>query len=439
MDRLTPAFQRGRRRASMRRLWRYLAGSGRRSAHPDGVAEGAAASAMKPLKPVDQLQPERISGLLGRWRCDESLEASLLRRIKPRSRFVLIGLAATILLLILAFLNDSLTYPRGMRTAVGLILHPAPAPAHVSLALLQDPVGLIADLVTLLTPVLFAEQATAIQLFNQANERNIAYRADSLDRDRINAEVSTTNDHFSAVGSPRSSFVFLVASAGLSAVVIYLIDSWGLFPSWNKTNLSAGVWMRRVYVGWWANPHSHILLTIALWALGCYFFYFVLKQVAMGAFFAVYIKRISLLHFGVSPNMSANTDGFWGLRQVRRFMLATYSSSLCHTIMVLAILVVWLPFNAFTVFIVALILVINVLVVIYPSVVGSVGARDEKIRYAQHVLGGDQTPADKVALVEQIWNRPNLPFQPRSALTAITIYLVFPLLLAIGSQLLTSY
>jgi hypothetical protein len=289
----------------------------------------------------------------------------------------------------------------------------------------------------LLTPVLFAEQVSAIQVFNQTNERNIAYRADSLDCEPINAEVRAANSHFSAIGSRNSSIGFLVASAAFSAYVNYLINKWGLFPSWNKTNLSAEIWRQRVHAGWWANPHSHVLLAIALWALGTYFFYFVLKQVAMGAFFAVYIKRIALLDFGVSPNMSANTDGFWGLRPMRRFMIATYSSSVGHTIMILGILLVWLPFNAFTVIIVAMILVINVLVVIYPSVVGGAGARDEKTRFAKHVLGGAQTPTpDEASLIEQIWMRPNLPFRARSGLSALTIYLVFPLLLAIGSQLL---
>lgn len=441
MDRHTSAAPRDRRGAGVRRLWRYLAGSRTPSADPGGDA-GAVPPGTRPRVPaprLERLEPEKTSGLLGRWAYDDSLDsaASILRRIKPRSRFVLIGLAVAILFLILASFGHCLTNPNGVRTTIGLILNPGPAPAVISLPLLQDPVGIVAIAMTLLTPVLFAEQVSAIQVFNQTNERNIAYRVLSLDCAHINDEVRRVNKHFSAIGGRGSSTGFLAASAVFSSAIIYLINKWGLFPSWNKTDLTAEVWRRRVYAGWWANPHSHLPLAIVLWLLGCYFFYFVLKQVTMGAFFAVYIKRISHLRFGVSPNMSANTDGFWGLRPMRRFMVATYSSTVCHTAIVLGILVVWLPFNAFTVFILAMTITINALVVIYPSVVGSAGARDEKMRFAEHHLADAQTPTDAEAtLVDQIWSRPNLPFRARSALTAVMIYLVFPLLLAIGAQLL---
>ena len=171
------------------------------------------------------LQPEQISGLLGRWH-----GASFLMRMKPRTRFVLIGLGAAVVLLILAYLDRGLTSPRGVRTTIGVILNPASRPVQVSLALLQDPVGLVAFAVTLLTPVLFAEQVTAIQEFNPANEGNIGYRADSLECEQITEQIERANNRFRRIGGRAGSVLVLVLSAACSSIVNYLINRRGLFP-----------------------------------------------------------------------------------------------------------------------------------------------------------------------------------------------------------------
>lgn len=346
-------------------------------------------------------------------------------------------MTATAILLVLSYLDGGLTNPPGVRTAIGLIINPAPFPARISLAMLQDPVGLITIAISLLTPILFATQVSAIQRFNSTNEGNISYRAATLDCGWINHEVKLANDHFRSIGSRTASATVLLLSAMLSTLFVYLINSWGPYTSWNKTDLVTSVWRRRVYAGWWANPHSHLILAIALWCLGCYFFYFIIKQVTMGAYFAIYVHRISARKFGVCPNLKANTDGFWGLLPMRRFMQATYSSALGHTIMVLGILVVWLPFSAFTVFVLTLLITINALVVIYPSAVGYAEAYSEKILFIEDLLKGHQEPtADEAARIARVWDTQTLPFRPGSALTALTIYLLFPLLLAIVSKLL---
>lgn len=416
------------------RLLRRIPGARTRPASP-AVAAGGAALDRRPLVVsgrLDPLEPELISGLLGRWH-----GSSFLARTKPRTRFLLIGLAAAALVVILAFIDKGLTNPKGVRPAIGLIINPARSPARVSLALLQDPVGLIAIVVPLLTPILFAVQVTAIQQFNPANERNITYRAGSLKYEKINQQVKKTNERFRRIGSGPGSFLVLLPSAAFSGLVSYLINRWGLFPSWNKTKLTNTAWQNRVYAGWWANPHSHLVLAIALGSLGCYFFYVVIKQVYMGVCFAIYLVQVVDYDFGLCANLSANTDGFWGMLPARRFMQATYSSALGHTIMVVGILVVWLPFNAFTVYVLALLLAINILVVIYPSVVGYAAAYREKTCFVDHILGGHAAPtAEDTALIERVWEMRTLPFRIGSGLTAITIYLLFPLLLAAASRLL---
>jgi len=389
----------------------------------------------RPMLPTGRLavlQPEQISGLLGRWH-----GTSFPGRMKPRTRFLLLGLAAAFIFLALAYIDRGLTNPRGIRTAIGVIINPASNPGRVSLALLQDPVGLVAIAVTLLTPILFAGQVTAIQEFNPANEANIGYRASTLECEQINEQVRKANEHFRSIGGAGGSLLVLALSAALSSMINYLINKWGLFPSWNKTDLTNGEWARRVYAGWWANPHSHVILTIALGCLGWYFFYFVIKQVYMGIWFAAYMHEIAQWRFGLCPNLRANTDGFWGMLPARRFMQATYSSALGHTIMVVGILAVWLPFNAFTVYVLALLLAINLLVVIYPSAVGYAAAYREKIYFVDYVLGLHEEPtADDAAQIERVWSTRTLPFKIGSGLTAVTVYLLFPLLLAAASRIL---
>jgi hypothetical protein len=387
---------------------------------------------------LKQLEPRQISGLLGRWpQKDPDSEAYILRRIQPRTRFVLIGLVAAVLVFCLAAFSYALRAPAGVPTAIGLIFNPVPKPAQVSLPLLQDPVGLIAIVMTLLGPILFTEQVLAIGDFNRTNEQNISYRIHSLDCRAINREVDLANKRFRFIGRSDVSVLVLLLSAALSLGIDYLFRRWGLFPNWNKTNLSNAAWRSRVYAGWWANPHSHLILAIALWILGCYFFYFIIKQVYMGAIFAVYMHKVTRLDFGVSPNMTANTDGFWGLSTTRSFMLATYSSVLGHTIMFVGILIVWLPFNAFTIATVAVVTIINSAEVIYPTSVGHVGARREKIHSVNRILSEAQPPTTAmISRIDAIWDRPLLPVRVRSTLTTVTVSLFFPLFLAAVSKLI---
>lgn len=381
------------------------------------------AAIFKPIKPIFKPIKPMIRFVLG---------------FEPKTRLVLIGLAATAIFFCLAYADGGLTSPARIPTAIGLIIHPVPKPAQVSLPLLQDPVGLIVIVMTLVTPILLAQQVHAIGVFNETNERNIDYRSKRLSDGKINREVGRANTWFRRIGSRRWSVGILAGSALASYGVDVLFHRWGLFSNWNRTELSSATWRRRVYIGWWANPDHHFLLAVALWALGCYFFYFVTKQVWMGALFAIYIQRIKALEFGVSPNMRANVDGLWGLSEVRGFMLATYTSSLCHTLMIVGILIIWLPFNAFTLLMIALVTIINAVEVIYPTRVGHVGAVKEKVYYVRHLLGKDarQPSQDQVQQVQAVWDRPLLPFRVRSTLTTVTVSLLFPLVLALASRLI---
>jgi hypothetical protein len=384
---------------------------------------------------LDALQPEMMGGLFGRR---PSLVAkSVLKPFQPRTRFLFIALAATGFFLIAAVLDHGLTNPKGIQTALALLVEQTKKPKHIGLPLLQDPIALITLVMTLAAPIFCSEQVRAIRDFNAMNECNIGYRIKDLDAETINSYTATANGQFKLLGSRWISSLLFLVSAVLSLIINYLIWRWGLFASWNRTLLPVLTWRREVYAGWWANVDAHRPLAIILGCLGCYFFYFVIKQLLMGGIFAVYVHRVMLHGFGVAPNMAVNSDGYWGLRPLRHFMQMTYASTLGHLIMILGVLLIWLPFSAFTILIVTTVIIANALVVIYPSAVALTGVISEKTSFVAHLQKDSQiTPQDRTAMIDKVWSTPNLPFKVRSTLTAATVYLLIPLLLALVSSLL---
>ncbi len=383
---------------------------------------------------LDPLEPELIGGLFGRR--PSVAESSSLAKLRPRTRFILLALAGVCIVISVAAVDHALTNPSGVQTALALFTGQSERPRRIGLPLSQDPVGLIAIAMTLAGPIFCCEQVRAIRGFNAMNERNMAYRMKTLDVVAINSQTARTNRHFKAVGNRATSILLFLVSGAASLGTDYLIRRWGLFGSWNYTLLSRTTWRREVYAGWWANPHSHFPLAIVLWCVGVFFFYFLIKQLLMGGIFALFVHRVMALDFGVTPNMAANTDGYWGLRPLRRFMEVTYSSTLGHFIMIMGILVVWLPFGAFTILMLLTVMVINILVVIYPSQVALTGAVSEKIHFVAHITGSRRARSEREAVIERVWSTPNLPFRFRSTLTAATIYFLVPVLLALVSSLL---
>jgi hypothetical protein len=344
---------------------------------------------------------------------------------------MIIGLAITVILVILAVIDNSLIGSEDIPTVLRVLIDPVKHPARVSLALLQDPVAIIAIAMTLATPVLCAGQVTAIKGFNAMNEQNISYRIHLLNIDEINKHVAHANAEFCKVGSRSFSIVLAIVSLILSFLFDWLIHYWQLLAGWNPTSLNSSTWRHEVYTGWWANPQEHLLMAIAFWLVGGYFFYFLNKQLRMGLVFALYARRVMSLDFGVSPDMRTNTDGYWGLRLLRHFMQTTYSSTLGHFIMVLGILLFWLPLGGFTILIGLVVMVINASVVIYPSVIASAGSVQEKKKYVAFVARSGRSRADREAMIDKVWATPNLPFHLRSTFTAAILYLLIPLLLAV--------
>jgi hypothetical protein len=397
---------------------------------------------------INQLQPEKIGNLFDdAGPSGDSTSAGNeqstffdgifgLEKFRPRNRFLLVGVAWIIVILAVGLCDHALVAPPGVPTVIQVLINPQNPPHKISLALLQDPIAIIAISMTLATPILCAEQVRAIKIFNAMNENNIAYRMHRLDIFAINEHVAKANKKFEMLGRSGASGLLLGVSLSVSFVVDLLLYQWGLFAGWNYTSLSDTTWRQEVYKGWWANFPEHLPMAIVFWLLGGYLFYFVGKQLWMGFAFATYARQAMLLDFCVSPNMRTDTDGYLGLRPLRHFMQTTYGSTLGHFTMVLGILVVWLPFSVYTVLAVIAVLIINLLVVIYPSVIASSGAVIEKKQYVAYVARSSRPQADRDAVIEKVWATPNLPFHLRSSFTAATLYVLIPLLLAVVSRLL---
>lgn len=382
------------------------------------------------------LEPELIGGIFGRK--PSLAESSPLGRLRPRARLVLIALAGAIVILLLAGLEGALLPKSGVPSALLLLFKPKKTHlSTVALPLMEDPVGLIVIAMVLATPIFCYEQLDSIRNFVPMNERNIKYRFATLQVDLINQYAARANKRYLRIGSRGNTIAVLLVSGAASFVLDVFISRLGLLASWNPSTLSTTAWRKLVYAGWWGSPARHIALAAVIWLLGTYFFYFLYKQLVVGFIFTLYVRSVLHLDFGVTPNMSYNSDGYWGLRPLRYFMQWTYCSTLGDFVMTLGMFVIWFPFGIGTVLVVLAVMFINSVTVIYPSLLAMRGTIREKELYVLHIMQSRLARADRTTAIDNVWSSPSLPFHIRSTLTAATIYLLIPLLLALVSSLLT--
>lgn len=388
---------------------------------------------------LDNLHPELIGGLFGR-------PSSRLSRLgTPETRFLTIACLWAIVLLALAIIQHVLTLHKGS-SAFGILITAPGRIGQVQLPLSQDPVAIAFILVTFFTPIFCAKQVQAIKNVVQMNEENFNSRPSHLQEQgppihELNARIAQINRIFSIVGSRYFSLLLLLLSAFISYIIYVRLLAKGLLQSWNATRVDSATWAIKVYTGWWANYGHHQLLAIVLWALGGYLFYFLLKQLILGALFANYAGyATNKLRFGIVPNMDFNSDGYWGLLPLRRFMQWTYVSTVAHFIATLGVFIVWLPFSQLTVALAATVMLANTLVVFHPSSLAYRSIVDSKSSYVKDVAACDKlTGEEKEKYYTRIWEMPNLPFRTRSAFTAVTAYFLLPLLLAVVSSFITRH
>ncbi|MFF5303606.1 hypothetical protein ACFY5F_30050 [Streptomyces sp. NPDC013161] len=348
--------------------------------------------------------------------------------LTAKTKILLISLVSSITLLGLAEAGDALVSSAGTddRWALGYLFSGNAEPSGVTLFLLQDPAGLIVLAVVFVTPIFCCQQVQAIADFVRMNERNGgAERLSAEQIGRLNRLVDRTNKWFGALGR-RAVSAAIMATMAIGTTSLYVfVNTHGLMQTWNPTRLSDSVWRSEVYTGWWANRHTHPELALALCAAGTYAFYFLAKQLVMGVVFTVYLYRSEAIGFGVTPNMKFDSDGFQGLRPLRQFMLWTYGSALAHLIGLLVLFMVWLPAASWMVFIVLGVMVVDMLVIVYPSSIGyhsALAVKQAHVKLLYQTLSGEECGA----AIAQVWAGPVLPVTTRKAMTGIVAYLLVP-------------
>jgi hypothetical protein len=383
---------------------------------------------------VRPLEPELVGGLFGR--SGSVVAGSFLRRTAPKVRFLLLGLGGLLTLLVLGGAQRALVGDPGTTAAIGLVFgtgHPA---RTVTLGFLQDPVGIVDVLVSLATPIFCAEQIDAIRAFVPANLRNLRHSNRTLDEAALNAVIARANRQFAIIGSRTVSVLLFAACVTVTIEIYALFPRGGVLASWLGPRINGRPAAAVVYDGWWANASRHTLLAVALCVITVYLFYFLAKQIAMGVVFALFATRAAALDFGAIQDLRINSDGYWGLRNLRHFMMWTYGSTLSHFVATLGVFVIWLPFGQWTIMLIVVVMIVNCVVVIYPSVVAYKSSVAEKTAFANEVLASAATQKEKDTLVEKMWNRPHLPFRTASTFTAAFVYVLAPLSLALVSSLL---
>ncbi len=296
-----------------------------------------------------------------------------------------------------------------------------------SLALFQDPAGLVILAVVFVTPVFCCQQVQAIAAFVQMNERNGGTEK-LLDEEvrRLNDLVRQTNRWFRWLGRWWVSLALLLAMASGTLLLYRYVDSYGLMETWNPTDVSDTAWRTAVYDGWWGNWHRHPELAVALCVAGTHAFYVLSKQLVMGVVFTVYLYRSDLLGFGVTPNMRYDSDGFQGLRPLRQFILWTYGSALAHMIGLLVLFMIWLPARPWMVFILLVVMLVDMLVIVYPSSIGYHSALTVKKDHVRYLYDHEPPGDTRNAAIAQVWSKPVLPVTTRKATTGIFLYLLAP-------------
>lgn len=350
-------------------------------------------------------------------------------RLTPKTRILLISLASSIVLMGLAEAGGVLWAPTDAdrRWALDYLFSENDELSGVSLSLLQDLPGVIVLSVVLVTPVFCCQQVQAIANFVRMNERNGG--AEHLSPEqirRLNRLIRRTNQWFGVLGRRDVSVAIMVVMAIGTASLYASVDSHGLMETWNPTTLPDSVWRSEVYAGWWANWTTHPELAVALCAAGAYAFYFLTKQLGMGVIFTFYLYRSAALGFGVTPNMRFDSDGFQGLRPVRQFMLWTYGAALAHLVGLLIVFVVWLPAAPWMVLVVVGVMLMDMLVIVYPSSIGYHSALAVKQAHVRSLFESDLPDGERDAAIAQIWSVPVLPVTTRKATTGIILYLLVP-------------
>lgn len=379
------------------------------------------------------LAPQHVSGLLsGR---STILRRLALDRLTPAQRVAGLSLAYILLLIVVTSIEDTL-FPHGANAlGVALLNHPWSPTQMLSFSLLEDPVSILAITAAFLTPFICLRQAEAMAEMIAVHRENIHYRIADFNWRPVHDVTERANRRFGSIGTRLGSLVCLAVAASLVLPLLNLVRTQGLLYNFRPEAITQSQWHEVVLGGWWSNSlGSHPLSALMIDLAGVVLYYFVVKQLALGLVFVNWIKGITAAGFGTFENLAFNSDGYWGMRVIRRLFQWTYASALLHLGLSLLVIALWLPLRPVTVVVALIITVADALFVVYPTMTTLRGVALERRMYVQHLR--TKRNGDKEKAIEAVWKRPMLPFRLRASVSAALVYFLLPTAVVIlGSRL----
>lgn len=385
------------------------------------------------MTPPFDLNPTAIASIFGRP--SAVLKALRLDRLTPVERILALAFTYTVLLILATSLEGTFFLSDRSALSVGLLNDPWKPQQALSLPLQSDPVSLLAIASAFLTPFFCFRQAEAMEEMVSVHKSNIVYRDCDVDWGSVDRATVLANRRFRAIGTKLGSVLCLAVAMALVLPLLHLVREVGPLAEFRADGVSAQEWHEAVQEAWWANSlDRHPLGSLMLDACGVLLYYAVVKQLAMGVVFTTWVKAITNAKFGVFPDLAFNSDGYWGMRVVRRLFQWTYASAVLHLTLSLLVLALWLPVGQVSLAIAVLIVVLDGLFVVYPTMTTLRGVTTERRAYVRYLR--DQGGTDIAKDVDEVWGRPMLPFRLRSSTSAVFLYLLIPTAVAVlGSWL----
>lgn len=393
---------------------------------------------------MDPLRPQFMAWTFGRprpprgSRLDQSSTPLPIRT--PLLAMGVIVLSFAILMAV-SLSTVTLFHQEGTVSGLYLLLKQKDTNRQITMGLLEDPVGLVVLTVALLTPLFAARQVDAIRSFVPSNVDNAAARLDTYrpeDLADVNRYAGQANRAFVIFGSRGASFVQLILAASFVGYIYILVLDQGLYSGWHDAGSTEEAFSQRLLDGWWANPRSQPVPAGLLFVACTWMMYMVQKQIIFGIIFSSYAYRALRRDFCVVPNVLADTDGYWGLRNLRGFMQWTYVSTVAHFAVTLGVLAVWLHFSSWTAPAIAMVVAVNGTTVLFPSWMAHKSVVSQRLLFVEQMGIKTYPDEERRTQLKELWAQPGLPFKLRGALSAASIYLFVPVLLLVLSAILKS-
>lgn len=302
-------------------------------------------------------------------------------------------------------------------------------PGTLNFPMLHDITGLAAMIGAFITPYIVYRQIEVMEALVTVHGSNINHRQPLIDWADIEEASARANEGFRRIGSAAVSWTILAIAGWLSFLLLRYVQAHGPLTAVRPAGVNPDVWYLAVHGGWWANARVHPSGALLLFVAGVILFYYLVKQLLMGLVFTNWVKQITAADFGVFPNLNLNNDGYWGMRNMRSLFQWTYASALLNLSLSLLVAALWLPVGVFTVSISVFIIAADGLFIVFPTLATLRAVVAERKAYVAHLWEGSGQAVSRE--IDEIWQRPMLPFRLRESFAAVSVYFLMPTAAAI--------